>query len=88
MQTIFTYPIDIDETVTLPLPRENATVQGIVLNGDSPALVVLVTGEPDWTDARQTTFRILASGRPAPDGFEYVASFFVRQPLHIFELRA
>lgn len=85
MKTIFTYPVDLENVQEIPLPP-NATVQGIVMNGDSPAIVVMVEGEPDWTNARAARFRIAASGVQVDGNCRYVASFYVRGPLHIFEV--
>lgn len=85
MKTIYTYPVDLENVQDIPLPPDS-TVAGIVMNGDTPSIVVQVDGEPDWSKARAARFKVVQSGEAVDGNCRYVASFVVRKPLHIFEV--
>lgn len=87
MRTIYKYPVEINDTFEIALPRD-AKVLTVQTQGARPCMWAIVdTNQPSET--RQ--FRLVGTGHPLDDGddgaaFNYIGSFQMKGGLLVFHL--
>lgn len=83
MKTVTFHQFDIATDVKIEVP-EDADVLGIVMRGDTPALVVCGDHSSEQTETVQ--LNVVGPGGEAPVGQPFIGAFFARGFYAVFEV--